>query len=130
MQRSEKGTIMASFSVVVLYVKDINISKAFYTGLLGSSPRELSPTFMSYQLDSGMVLELWQLDKVHPAASTTGGGTEVCIVLPDHDAVNRLYDEWKGRGVEFAQPPVKAVFGLTFVAKDPDGHRLRAVAGN
>ena len=121
---------MPSFNVVVLYVKDINISKAFYTGLLGRSPKELSPTFMSYQLDSGMVLELWQLDKVHPAASMTGGGSELCIVLPDHDSVNRLFEEWKGRGVEFVQPPAKAVFGLTFVARDPDGHRLRAVAGN
>jgi catechol 2,3-dioxygenase-like lactoylglutathione lyase family enzyme len=121
---------MPNFNVVVLYVKDINVSKAFYTGLLGRSPKELSPTFMSYQLASGLVLELWQLDKVHPAASLTGGGSELCIVLPDHDAVNRLYDEWKGRGVEFAQSPAKAVFGLTFVAKDPDGHRLRAVAGN
>lgn len=123
-------TTVQSFNVVVLYVKDINVSKAFYTGLLGLSPKELSPTFMSYQLDSGMVLELWQLDKVHPAASVTGGGSELCIVLPDHAAVNRLYEEWKGRGVQFAQPPAKAVFGLTFVASDPDGHRLRAVAGN
>lgn len=121
---------MPSFNVVVLYVKDINVSKTFYSALLGCSPKELSPTFMSYQLDSGMVLELWQLDKVHPPASITGGGSELCIVLPDYDAVNRLYEEWTGRGVEFAQPPVKAVFGLTFVAKDPDGHRLRAVAGN
>ncbi len=121
---------MPSFNVVVFYVKDINVSKAFYTALLGCSPRELSPTFMSYQLDSGMILELWQLDKVHPAASLTGGGCELCIVLPDHDAVNRLYDEWKGRGVEFAQAPAKVVFGFTFVAKDPDGHRLRAVASN
>jgi catechol 2,3-dioxygenase-like lactoylglutathione lyase family enzyme len=121
---------MPGFNVVVLYVKDINVSKAFYTGLLGGSPKELSPTFMSYQLDSGMVLELWQLDKVHPAASITGGGSELCIVLADADSMNRLYDEWKGRGVQFLQSPTRAVFGLTFVAKDPDGHRLRAVAGN
>lgn len=121
---------MPSFKIVVLYVKDINVSKAFYAGLLGRSPKELSPTFMSYQLDSGIVLELWQLNKVHPASSITGGGIELCIVLPDDDSVNRLYDEWKGRGVEFAQSPAKAVFGLTFVAKDPDGHRLRAVVGN
>jgi uncharacterized glyoxalase superfamily protein PhnB len=76
------------------------------------------------------VLELWQLDKVHPAASMTGGGSELCIVLPSHDAVDRLYDDWKGRGVEFVQPPAKVPFGFTFVARDPDGHRLRAVAGN
>jgi hypothetical protein len=51
------------------------------------------------------------------------------MVLPDEDSLKRLYDQWKGRGVEFPQSPVKAVFGLTFVARDPDGHRLRAVVG-
>ena len=58
-----------------------------------------------------------------------GGGSELCIVLPDHDSVNRPFEEWKGLGVKFVQPPAKAVFGLTFVARDPEGHRLRAVAG-
>ena len=118
---------MPGFNIVVFYVKDITVSTAFYTRLLGRGPKELSPTFMSYQLDSGMILELWQLDKVHPIASITGGGSELCMVLPDEESLKRLYDEWKDRGIEFPQSPVKAVFGLTFVAGDPDGHRLRAV---
>ena len=46
--------IMPSFKYVILYVKDINISKSFYTELLGQSPKELSPTFISYELNSGM----------------------------------------------------------------------------
>jgi catechol 2,3-dioxygenase-like lactoylglutathione lyase family enzyme len=120
---------MPDFKYVILYVRDINVSKAFYTELLGQNPKELSPTFMSYELDSGLVLELWQIDKVHPAASITGGGSEICIVLPDNDSLNRLYEEWKGLGVRFAYPPTMAVFGLTFVALDPDGHRLRVNGG-
>lgn len=119
----------ASFKYVILYVKDIHVSRSFYTEILGQSPKELSPTFMSYELDSGMVLELWQIDKVHPAASFTGAGFELCIVLPDNDSMNRLYEEWKGRGVQFAYPPTKAVFGMTFVALDPDGNRLRVNGG-
>jgi len=80
---------MPDFNVAVLYVKDINVSKTFYTGILGRTPKELSPTFLSYQLDSGMILELWQLDKVHPAATITGGGSELCMVLPDEDSLKR-----------------------------------------
>ena len=121
--------IMPSFKYVILYVKDINISKSFYTELLGQSPKELSPTFISYELNSGMVLELWQLDKVHPAASFTGASSEICIVLPDKDSLNSLYEEWRSRGIKFAYPPTQAVFGLTFVALDPDGHRLRVNGG-
>ncbi|MGA2762593.1 MAG: VOC family protein [Spirochaetia bacterium] len=117
---------MTSFRYVVLFVKDINVSRAFYTELLGVGPKELSPTFLSYELESGIGVELWQLDRVHPASSTTGGGSELCMILPDADSLNRLYDEWKGKGVKFATSPTKAVFGLTFVALDPDGHRLRA----
>ena len=118
-----------SFKYVILYVKDIQISKSFYTKILGQNPKELSPTFISYELESGMVLELWQLDKVHPATSFTGAGSEICIVLQDNDSLNLLYEEWKEMGIKFAYPPTKAVFGLTFVAIDPDGHRLRVNGG-
>ncbi|MEB4632395.1 VOC family protein [Burkholderia contaminans] len=37
----------------------------------------------------------------------------------------RLHEAWKALGVPFEQEPMTAVFGLTFVALDPDGHRLR-----
>lgn len=37
----------------------------------------------------------------------------------------RLYEAWKALGVPFEQEPMTAVFGLTFVALDPDSHRLR-----
>jgi catechol 2,3-dioxygenase-like lactoylglutathione lyase family enzyme len=121
---------MIDFGFVVLYVEDIAKSKAFYTGLLGRGPRELSPSFVSYDLDSGLKLELWERDKVRPAPTGTGGGCELCMVLPDAASVNSLYEEWKGKGVIFALEPFRAVFGLTFVALDPDGHRLRVNAGS
>jgi catechol-2,3-dioxygenase len=75
-----------SFKYVILYVRDITISKSFYTELLGQSPKELSSTFLSFELESGLVLELWQLDKVHPAASFTGAGSELCIISLDNDS--------------------------------------------
>ncbi len=35
------------------------------------------------------------------------------------------YDDWARRGLVIEQEPVTMDFGRTFVALDPDGHRLR-----
>ncbi|WEX89556.1 hypothetical protein PZN02_003461 [Sinorhizobium garamanticum] len=40
-------------------------------------------------------------------------------------AVERLYDAWRRVGVTIEQKLMTAVFGRTFVALDPDGHRFR-----
>lgn len=46
--------------------------------------------------------------------------------MVDGDAeVDRLYEAWKALDVRIEQAPMTAVFGRTFVALDPDGHRLR-----
>jgi len=119
---------MNAFKYVVFFVEDIVASKKFYSELLECTPQELSPTFVSYELDSGLALELWQRDKVQPPASLTGGGTELALSVPDPSSLNRLFHQWKEKGIAFAQSPASAVFGLTFVALDPDGHRLRVIA--
>ena len=126
---------MGSVEFVVLYVGDIGVSKTFYTGILGLSPQELSPTFVSYQLPSGLKLELCQRDsrifspELRPTAPVLGGGTELCLSVPDADSLHRLLADWKALGARIAQEPATTVFGLTFVALDPDSHRLRVVLG-
>jgi predicted enzyme related to lactoylglutathione lyase len=39
--------------------------------------------------------------------------------------VEALHADWQGLGVPIAQPPATLDFGRSFVALDPDGHRLR-----
>ncbi|CAI2436884.1 Extradiol dioxygenase (fragment) [Serratia proteamaculans] len=39
--------------------------------------------------------------------------------------VDALYQQWREQGLEMIQPPVTLDFGYSFVACDPDGHRLR-----
>jgi len=46
-------------------------------------------------------------------------------MVQDSAAVDALYQQWLALGVEIEQPPAQAVFGRTFVARDPDGHRIR-----
>jgi predicted enzyme related to lactoylglutathione lyase len=48
--------------------------------------------------------------------------------VPDNAAVDQTHADWRERGLKVAQPPTDMEFGRTFVALDPDGHRLRVFA--
>ena len=48
--------------------------------------------------------------------------------VADAEAVARTHADWKSRGLPIAQAPTAMDFGHTFVALDPDGHRLRVFA--
>lgn len=113
---------------VVLYVEDIGTSKSFYTDLLECPAQDLSPTFVSFELDGGPKLELKQRAESIPPATITGGGTELSIRVPDTESLLNLFAQWKLKGVRFLQMPAELVFGLTFVALDPDEHRIRVFA--
>jgi len=127
---------MGSFEFTVLYVDNLAVSKAFYTGVLGLVPQELSPSFVSYELDSGLKLELCQRDSrifpadLRPTEAVLGGGTEICLAVSTADELTALRDQWKALGARIAQEPTPLVFGFSFVALDPDGHRLRATVAS
>ena len=44
------------------------------------------------------------------------------------DEVDKIYSEWKKFDLKIELEPQMLDFGYTFVAKDPDGHRLRVCA--
>ena len=113
---------------VILFVANPPDSAAFYSGLLGKQPVENSATFAMFILDNGWKLGLWAKHNVEPAATVTGGGTEVVFTVGSYDAVREACAEWTARGLPIAQPVTQMDFGLTFVALDPDGHRLRVFA--
>jgi predicted enzyme related to lactoylglutathione lyase len=118
---------MADFNFVLLYVDDATASAAFYADLLGRKPVEAAPTFAMFALDSGAMLGLWSRRTVQPAPGAPGGG-EIAIAVADRDAVAALHGAWSRRGLTIIQAPVDMDFGHTFVATDPDGHRLRVFA--
>jgi catechol 2,3-dioxygenase-like lactoylglutathione lyase family enzyme len=119
---------MSDPSFVILYVNSPTTSATFYTDLLGRSPVEASPNFALFALDSGVMLGLWARHTVAPAASAGGGGSELAFSVADADAVRQRHAEWCDRGIHIAQAPTAMDFGYTFVALDPDGHRLRVFA--
>ncbi|MFY0576526.1 VOC family protein [Cystobacter fuscus] len=119
---------MAEPNFVLLYVDSPPVSAAFYTELLGRPPVESSPTFVMFILSSGGKLGLWSKQTVEPAATVTGGGGELAFAVADADTVRAMHADWRGRGLTILQAPADMDFGHTFVAIDPDGHRLRVFA--
>jgi catechol 2,3-dioxygenase-like lactoylglutathione lyase family enzyme len=120
---------MADPNFIILYVDSPPASAEFYAELLGKPPVESSPTFAMFALPSGVMLGLWSRHTVEPAAAPSlGGGSEVAFAIDGKDQVISLYNAWTGRGLRVAQKPVDLDFGHTFVALDPDGHRLRVFA--
>jgi catechol 2,3-dioxygenase-like lactoylglutathione lyase family enzyme len=116
---------MATPNFVILYVDQPQQSGAFYSTLLGREPVESSPTFVLFVLDAGFKFGLWSRHTVEPAAATSGGGAEIVFALDTPDAVDAAHADWSGRGLTILQTPTDMDFGRTFVALDPDNHRLR-----
>jgi predicted enzyme related to lactoylglutathione lyase len=121
---------MQSPNFFILYVDNPGRSAAFYQSLLGRAPVESSPTFAMFALDAGVMLGLWSRHTVEPAATATGGGHEVCFPVEGKPRVDELHADLSKRGLAIAQAPVALDFGYTFVALDPDQHRLRVFASN
>jgi predicted enzyme related to lactoylglutathione lyase len=114
---------MPSPTFILLYVADNAVSVPFYTTLLGRPPVESAPTFAMFALDGGMMLGLWRKDGVAPPANPPGGH-ELAFTTPDLDATHTT---WQAQGIQILQPPTDMDFGRTFLALDPDGHRLRVL---
>ncbi|MFZ6749987.1 drug:proton antiporter [Undibacterium sp. Ren11W] len=113
---------------ILWYVNSPEVSAAFYAGLLEHDPVEASPGFALFVLQSGVKLGLWARDDVAPAVSAQPGCGELAFAVADHAAVEHMHTDWQSRGLRIAQAPCALNFGYTFVALDPDGHRLRVFA--
>lgn len=119
---------MPPSQIVLLYVADPATSAAFYEPLLGSRPVEQAPTFAMFVLPSGLGLGLWRRTGVEPAADAPPGGSEIGFRVDTPAEVDETHASWAGHGARIAQPPTEMDFGRTFLALDPDGHRLRVYA--
>ena len=119
---------MPDFNFLLLYVDDPAPSAAFYADLLAAPIVEQSPTFAMLPLRDGVMLGLWSRHTVEPRSAAAPGAGEVAFAVADAAAVEAMHADWKRRGLTIAQAPTRMDFGTTFVAVDPDGHRLRVFA--
>ncbi|PDS75758.1 VOC family protein [Rhizobium sp. L43] len=116
---------MIDSNSILLFVADAGKSASFYGQLLGQDPVELSPTFAMFILPSGLALGLWGKAGVEPAPTAMGGGCDLGFKVATADRVDTLHAEWQVKGATILLPPTDLDFGRSFVAADPDGHRLR-----
>ena len=115
---------------IILYVDSPTASAAFYSKLLGQPPVEASPTFAMFALSAGVMLGVWSRRTVSPLPANDAhpGSSEVAFTVDSIEAVEKTHAEWKAKGLPIALAPTKLDFGYSFVALDPDGHRLRVFA--
>lgn len=111
-----------NFGFVLLLVRNPIESAAFYSQYLGIKPIQQSPTFVIFALTNGVMLGFWSAYTVEPRVISLPGASEVCFAVEDVDAI---YNAWGSQGITIIQKPTDMDFGRTFVAIDPDGHRIR-----
>lgn len=111
-----------SLGFVLLFVENPRKSGLFYQDILGIKPIEESATFVMFALKNGVMLGLWSRYTAEPRVEAPAGALEVCFAADDVDS---LYEAWGKKHVTIAQKPTEMDFGRTFVALDPDGHRIR-----
>lgn len=125
---SHEDSLMITPNMTLLYVDNPEKSAIFYRQLLGREPVEFSPTFALFVLSNGFKLAMWSKHTVEPAATAAGGGSEIGFLCEQPQQVDALCQQCRELGAEIIQQPVTLDFGYTFVAVDPDDHRLRGYA--
>lgn len=115
---------MMSPNLIILYVDDPIKSSEFYRTILEKEP-EGFPTYQCFELDNGFTLGLWSTKAKNFISGGEGHRMELAFQVKSERQVKELYELWKSKGVKIEQDLEVAVFGLTFVAVDPDGHRIR-----
>lgn len=119
---------MLAIDSIVLYVEDVQLSMSFYERVFECQPKLLSPTFAVVEFAENVKITLKQADALTPSSQVRGGGTELSIPATSRIELDNLFEQWKKLSVVFAQEREKSVYGVNFVALDPDGHRLRVFA--
>lgn len=109
---------------LILYVADPLASAAFYSRLFAKPVIESAPTFAMLPLNESAMLGLWKAGGVQPAANQPGG-MEIALTLADNQAVDDTFADWTDKAVTMLAEPFDLDFGHSFVAADPDGHRIR-----
>ena len=125
----KRKCVVPELTFVLLYVSDPKASAEFYSRLLKrEAALDRLPTFADLPLHDGAKLGLWLETNVKPPARAVAGGSEIMFKIADTQTLLAAYADCTERGVPIAQTPAEMNFGLTFVALDPDGHRLRLYA--
>lgn len=119
---------MFSPNSLILYVDDVDASTAFYKDILSSDPAQTFKDFSVFALADNFTVGLQSKHTIDPKPQAAFGGFELSFSNATNEQVDDTYREWKSKGINIVLEPTMLDFGYTFVASDPDGHRLRVCA--
>lgn len=119
---------MLNFNFVLLHVADPVASASFYSGLLGKAVINSGPSFAMLPLSEAVQLGFWLSSEADPSGAGRPGASEISFEVANVPELAQLHADWEAMGLPILLKPVAMPFGHTFVAADPDGHRIRVVA--
>jgi len=119
-----KAVAVDAAKMPILFVRDVTASAAFFREKLGFEADFLhgSPPFYGAVSRDGIWIHL---RLVHEPYFAAAAAKEKSLILASIEVSNvqGLFEEFKARGVEFAQPLTKQAWGGTdFHVRDPDGN--------
>lgn len=116
---------MLTPNLLLFYVKNPLESAVFYENIFSIKPVASFPTYVAFSFENGFTFSLWSTKAKNFVSEGTGNRAELSFMVEGEQKVRELHDEWRKLGVTIEQDLHEAVFGLTFVALDLDGHRIR-----
>lgn len=112
-------------NLILFYVKNPLESANLYEKLFGQKPVAAFPSYVAFTFSNGFTFSLWSETAKNFVSSGTGHRSELAFMVPNDLEVRALRESWGKLGITIEQDLHQAVFGLTFVALDLDGHRIR-----
>lgn len=120
-----------NLNFIIIYVRDIDQAKTFYTQALGMTYVEAlsSPTFATVRTDAGAMVGLQDAtaSRLPAGREEQPGGVELSFEVEDVDAT---WQRWQAAGVDMVTEPMDLPFGRYYMAKDMEGHYLSAYRFN
>ena len=120
------GAAFNDVGAVVLFVEDLQRSRAFYHGVLGLDVQFEDADSVGFKIE-GMAFIVLQVDRARvqlqgePTATPRAAATAFLTTFTD-DA-DALHADLVRRGIGFFQEPADQPWGMrTAYFKDPDGH--------
>ncbi len=116
---------MLTPNLLLFYVKAPLESAVFYAKIFSINPVVAFPSYVAFSFENGLTFSLWSTQAQNFVSGGSGHRSELSFMVKDEQMVRELHQQWGEFGVVIEQDLHEAVFGLTFVALDPDGHRIR-----
>lgn len=117
--------MMPRVVLIMLYCRDLERAKAFYTGELGLEvvPQFSSATFIFLRSDGGTPIALQDAAAL-PDGRTFAADSGVVEIGFDVEDVEATWRDWKAKGLDVLTEITDNGAGRFFLARDREGHYM------